>query len=178
MFKIVRRNLQNHEAQTIVDEIKRTPNITGYSQKEWLSFKEVLIAENSEGKMIGVCLYYDFHRDWSFISVLLTLKPFRNMGIGQSLFKIACDNILNDGKNIYTASKNPIVIKMMKKMDFILFDTLFKLPEEYKEYEFIFTLRLINWILSSYRIKELIRKAKLYGVQSNFVYGIKSYKKN
>ena len=174
MIKLFSRNLQPHEAQTIVEEIKKTPNITGYSLKEWLSFKNILVAED-KGKIMGVCLYYDFHRNWSFISVLIVLKPFRGMGIGKNLFERCCDNILRDGKNIYTASKNPIVIDIMKKMDFILFDSLFGLPKGYKKYELIFILRLINWIFSSYRLKELVRKAKLYGVRSNFTYGIKSY---
>ena len=175
MFKLVSRNLQPNEAQTVVDEVKTTPNITGYSLKEWLSYKKILVAEDEEGKMLGVCLYYDFHKNWSFISVLIVLKPFRGMGIGKSLFEKCCDNILRDGKNIYTASKNPIVINMMKKMNFTLFDTLFGLPKGYKKYEFIFILRLINWIFSSYRLKQAVRKAKLYGVRSNFTYGIKSY---
>lgn len=174
MFRFVRRNLQSHEAQTIVDEIKITPNITGYSLREWLSFKEILVAEDETGKMLGVCLYYDFHQNWSFISALIVLKPFRGMGIGKNLFERACDNILGNSKNIYTASKNPIVIKMMNNMDFILFDSFFKLPKDYKKYQLTFTLRLINWIFSGYRLKESIRKAKLYGVRADFIYGIKS----
>lgn len=175
MFKFVQRNLQPHEVRTIVGEIEITPNITGYSLREWLSFKEVLVAEDLQGNMTGVCLYYDFHHNWSFISVLLVLKSFRGLNIGQNLFMIACDNILSEGKNVYTASKNPIVIRIMKKMDFILFDTLFRLPKDYRSYELVFLLRLITWMFSSYRLKELIRKAKLYGVRSNFIYGIKSY---
>ncbi|MDF5718332.1 MAG: N-acetyltransferase, partial [Rhizonema sp. NSF051] len=77
---------------------------------------------------------------------------------------------------IYTASRNPSVIKMMNELEFIMFETLFTLPEAYKKYELHFIIRTLKWARSSYRVKEIIRKILTYGYSKKFVYGIKDYR--
>ena len=52
------------------------------------------------------------------------------------LFKEACRQILSRKRNVYTSSRNPVVIKMMKQLNFILFDTLYVLPQPFKKYKF------------------------------------------
>lgn len=64
---------------------------------------------------------------------------------------------------------------MMKQLNFILFDTLYVLPQPFKKYELDFLLRGIKWITSFYRMKELSRKYLKYKDKRKFVYGIKSY---
>ena len=175
MFKINSRKLTEQEAILLVENIKLITEITGYSLKEWLTFESVLVAEDREENMLGVCLAYDFSSNWSFISVLFVLEKFRGKGIGQQLFKEACRRILFRKRNIYTSSRNPVVIKMMKQLNFILFDTLYVLPQPFKKYELDFLLRGIKWITSFYRMKELSRKYLKYKEKRKFVYGIKSY---
>ena len=173
MFQLLERQLTSREADILVREIKLTPNITGYSLKEWLEFDKVLIAENNTGEMIGVSLYYNFSKNWTFISVLFVLEDFRGKGAGKQLFYKACDNILHSERNIYTSSREPIVIKMMHDLGFEIFNTLFTLPEQYKKYEFDFFWRGLIWIISSYRLGEIIRKSIKFGKQKSFIYGIK-----
>ncbi|MCL2923633.1 MAG: GNAT family N-acetyltransferase [Trichodesmium sp. MAG_R04] len=175
MFKINSRKLTQQEAILLVENIKLITEITGYSLKEWLTFEDVLIAEDQEENMLGVCLAYDFSSNWSFISVLFVLEKFRGKGIGQLLFKEACRQILSRKRNVYTSSRNPVVIKMMKQLNFILFDTLYVLPQPFNKYKFDFLLRGIKWITSFYRMKELSRKYLKYKDKRKFVYGIKSY---
>ena len=175
MFKINSRKLTQQEAILLVENIKLITEITGYSLKEWLTFEDVLIAEDREENMLGVCLAYDFSSNWSFISILFVLEKFRGKGIGQQLFKEACRKILSRKRNVYTSSRNPVVIKMMKQLNFILFDTLYVLPQPFKKYKFDFLLRGIKWITSFYRMKELSRKYLKYKDKRKFVYGIKSY---
>ena len=174
-FKINSRKLIQQEAILLVEKIKLITEITGYSLKEWLTFEDVLIAEDPEENMLGVCLAYDFSSNWSFISVLFVLEKFRGYKIGKKLFKEACRKILSRKRNVYTSSCNPVVIEMMKQSNFILFDTLYVLPQDFKKYEFDFLLRGIKWITSFYRIKELSRKYLKYKDKRKFVYGIKSY---
>ena len=175
MFKINSRKLKQQEAILLVEKIKLITDITGYSLKEWLTFEEVLIAEDREGTMLGVCFAYDFSSNWSFISVLFVLEEFRGKGVGKQLFDQTCRRILSRKRNVYTSSRNPIVIKMMTKLSFILFNTLYMLPQSFKTYEFDFFLRTMKWIMSFYRIKELLRKDIKYKDKRKFVYGIKPY---
>jgi len=60
MFKINSRKLTEQEATLLVENIKLITEITGYSLKEWLTFESVLVAEDREENMLGVCLAYDF----------------------------------------------------------------------------------------------------------------------
>lgn len=173
MYQLIQRALQKNEAKILVDQIKQSSNITGYSYQEWMSFDNVLVAEGRKEQLMGVCLYYDFSKQWTFISVLFIFNQFRGNGIGKALFYRACQNIKNNQKNIYTASRNPIVIKMMKDLNFIIFDSLLTLPKPYKKYELIFALRALKWIMNYYRIKEFVKKSIIYKEKNKFVYGIK-----
>lgn len=170
------RKLTNNEAIFLVKKIQLITDITGYSLKEWLTFENLLIAEDKGGNMLGVCLAYDFSLTWTFISVLFVLEEFRGQGIGKQLFQATCDNILSRKRNIYTSSRNPIVIKMMRDFNFILFDTLYVLPQSFKKYEFEFFLRAVKWIMSFYRLKEILRKELKYKDKRKFIYGIKTCK--
>ena len=174
MFKLSKKNLLEREALLLVEQIKRTSNITGYSLKEWLKFKDILVATDELGNLAGLCLYYDFSDAWTFISVLFVLDKFRNQGIGKQLFYTACNDIMKNRKrNIYTSSRNPIVIKMMKDLHFTIFETLLKLPEPYKKYEVKFMIRSLKWVMNFYRIKEITRKLLVYNSSKSFLYGIK-----
>ncbi len=175
MFRFTKRSITTKEAHILVEQIKRTPNITGYSFSEWLNFESVLVAEDNNQNMLGVCLYYDFGLDFTFISVLFVLEEFRGKGIGTELFYRAVDDILNRQKNIYTASRNLSIIKMMNELKFITFDSLFNLPESYQRYEQDFIIHTLRWSASFYRVKEMIRKLSKYRSSGKFTYGIKDY---
>lgn len=176
MSTIVQRVLTETEAELIVNKIKSSPNITGYSFSEWLEFtrENLLIAENEKGEMIGVCCYYDFSPKWSYLAVLYVFEEYRGEGIGKKLFYQACANILESKKSIYISTRTPAVIKMMNDLGFTTFDTLLTLPEPFKEYELDFLIRGARWVLNSYRLKEIIRKALIFQNQPGFLYGIKS----
>lgn len=181
MFDIRQRRLIPAEAVLLAEKIKMTPNITGYSSSEWMSFANVLTADSSDGTLKGVCLCCDFGKIWTYISVLFVFEEYRGQGIGHALFKEACDVSAARKRNIYTSSRNSTVINMMKEEEFSIFDTLYKLPKPYKRYELLFFIRLVKWIASYYRIKEMFRKSKKfkdsYKDSSDFVYGIKTHPK-
>lgn len=174
---LTHRKLRPDEAAFLTEQIKLTPNITGYSQQEWQEFKQnqILVAENKQGEIVGVCLYYDFSDIWVYLAVLFVLPEFRGKGVGKELFYQACSEIKSRKKNSYVATKTPAVKKMMKDLNFTMFDTLFKLPEPYKKYEGEFLRRSVKWALNSYRIQEIIRKALVFEKESDFLYGIKAY---
>lgn len=174
MFTIVERYLECYEIEQIIKEIRCTPNITGYSVREWQSFPPILVAENQQQEMMGICFNDDFHPDWTKLDVLLVLERFRGRGIGKKLFCYSVEQTLNKGRKLYTASRNPILIKLMQELDFLIFDDIFHLPEPYRKYQAIFNFHNLKWAMSTYRVKEFVRKQLVYPSQPPFIYGIKA----
>jgi len=162
-FQITKRLLSSEEIDLVVEEIKQTPNITGYIKKEWENFGKVFVAE-VDCKLAGVAVNVSISKEWEELAVLLVLEKFRGQGIGKALFYKALEDIKNRQKNAYTTSRNPIVLKLMKENGF-QFVSLLKLPLP-------ITLFNLKFIFSFYRISEFLRKQKFFPKQEAFQYGI------
>jgi GNAT superfamily N-acetyltransferase len=171
MFQIIKRQLTDNEARLVVKEIKSTPYIVGYSLSEWIKSENILVAEDEIGNLLGVCLIYDFHKDWCKIAALFVLNDFRGRGIGKALFYRSVKDALERGKNVYMISANPIVIQMMKKSNFCLFKNIFNLQNSYTTYQLYFYIHHIIWTMNLYRLKEIIRKKIVYNSSEYFVFG-------
>ncbi|MBD2363434.1 GNAT family N-acetyltransferase [Anabaena minutissima FACHB-250] len=176
MIKICKRKVTKSEAELLIREIKLTPNIIGYSLTEWMAAEHIMVAENEDSKMLGVCLNYDFHEHWYKIAALFVFEEFRGKGIGKLLFYEAYKDAERRHKNVYTISANRMVIKMMEDLNFLLFNSLLDLPTTVSQYRFNFYWHSLGWVVSFYRIKEIIRKSIAYNDHINFVYGIHIFK--
>jgi GNAT superfamily N-acetyltransferase len=163
-IQLIRRKLYDNEIELVIKEIQNTVNITGYTKTEWSTFDSVLIVMY-EDKFAGICLYFDIGLNWAEIAVLLVLPEFRGLGLGSMLFFESIQSLTEMKKSIYTTTRNPIVLKMMRKNNFKLV-SLHQLPKEIQ----IFNLK---FICSYYRIKEFFRKKMFRGELPSFVYGIK-----
>lgn len=172
MFQIIKRKLTEAEARLVVKEIKSTPYIVGYSFQEWMTAENILVAEDEASNLLGVCLNYDFDKDWYKIAALFVLEEYRGRGIGKALFYKSVRDGLERQKNVYTITANLMVIKMMKDLDFCLFKSLFALPDNYKNHQLYFYLHHLRWIMNLYRIREIIRKKIIYQSSESFVSGI------
>jgi GNAT superfamily N-acetyltransferase len=162
-FLIKNRQLKSHEIDLVINAIKRTPNITGYTKKEWEKFGRVFVAEvNME--FAGVAVNVSISDEWEELAVLLVLEKFRGQGIGKALFNVALEDIKTKHKNAYTTSRNPIVLKLMKENGF-KFLSLSKLPLP-------ITLFNLKFICSFYRLSEFLRKQKAFPKQEAFKYGV------
>lgn len=173
IFTIKKRKITESEAKLLAQAIRATPNIIGYSLNEWMEAEDVVVAEDDRDNLVGVCLSYNFHKHWTKIAALFVFENYRSKGIGKSLFYAAFNNAMERSKNVYTISANPVVIKMMKDLEFLLFKSLFDFPKPYKKYKLAFCFHHIKWAMNSYRIQELIRKKITYPEQKSFVYGLR-----
>ncbi|QLE59562.1 GNAT family N-acetyltransferase [Nostoc sp. TCL26-01] len=173
MYKVSRRKVTKAEAELLVSQIKLTPNIMGYSLREWLKAENIMVAEDEDGKLVGACLNYDFQEDWQKIAALIVFEEFRGRGIGKLLFEESCKDAVSRKKNIYTISANEIVIKMMRDWDFMMFDSLWEMPEIINQYKLRFYLHSFVWLMNFYRIREIIRKLMVYEYNPSFVFGIR-----
>lgn len=170
---ITKRAMTTAEADLLVDRVKRTPNIIGYSRQEWLSSKHTLIAEAVDGSLAGACLNYNVHRSWRKISALIVLENYRSQGVGKALFYKSCDEAILEKKNIYTISANPIVLKMMQDRDFEQFQNLTDLTLRHPSYGLLLYAHSIGWLLHCYRIQEVSRKFIYCRQSAPFFVGVK-----
>ena len=173
IFRIIQRQISEAEAKLLIQRIKKTPYIMGYTLKEWLTAKNIMVAEDENGNLAGVCLNYDLDWKWHKIAALFVLEEFRGKGIGKSLFYASVEKALKRKKNIYASSANPIVIKMMDALGFLKIDNLIDFPMEYSEDKWFIYSHSLKWLFNSYRVREIIRKKAVYGLREPFVYGIK-----
>lgn len=173
MLKVLKRKITRTEAELLIEQIKLTPNIIGYCLSEWLEAENIVVAEDDKGNLVGACLNYDFSKDWSKIAALFVLEEFRGQGIGKLLFYESFKDAIQRGKNIYIISSNPIILKIMSKLEFLTFEGLTNFPKEYYNYQLTFYMHSIKWLINFYRIKEIIRKKIVYNSQETFLYGIK-----
>jgi predicted GNAT family acetyltransferase len=174
MSKIIKRRIHVLEAELLVEKIKFTPNIIGYTIEEWLDSEHVFIAEDQQGQLLGACLNYDIARDWTKIAALYVLDEFRKQGIGKALFYESFNDSMKRCKHVYTISCNPLVISLMKELEFTMFNSLQDFPASYVADQADFYIHTLQWLTSPYRIMEITRKQFVCRPQQPFLYGLKS----
>jgi len=163
-FNITKRSLLDTEIDFIVKEIKKTPNIIGYTRREWRNFKDVWVAE-ADGDLVGVCVNNSLLSGWGETSILYVVERFRNNGIGKALYKEAFADLRRRKRHIYYVSKNPITLKWMKNEQ-MKFVKMYQLP-------WPVLLHILKKVLSFYRIKELIRKSLVFKKEGKFLHAYK-----
>ena len=162
---IKKRKLKAKEIDLLMSEIKRTPYIIGHSQREWLSFQNVFLAEINN-VFAGVCVNKNLGFNWVEIGPILILEKFRGAKIGKKLFAKAFDWAELKKKNIYMVSGNPVVINWMKDRGMKTQNHIFGLP-------WPIIWRDIVMVFSLYRISEFLRKSSLHRQKSKYIYGYK-----
>ena len=171
-IEFTKRKITLLEAKLMVEHVKLTPNIVGYTAQEWMDSEHTVVAQTGS-TLIGACLSYNFHQKWRKVAALIINKEFRNHGAGKALFYKACDDAAAAGKSVYTVSANPIVIKMMSDLGFEKFSSLGSLTRKYPYCGLSICLHSLLWLMHWYRLKETIRKTLQYSRESSFVFGIK-----
>jgi predicted GNAT family acetyltransferase len=174
MPKIIKRRIHELEAELLVEKIKFTPNIIGYTIREWLDSEHVLVAEDHQGQLLGACLNYDIAKNWTKIAALYVLDEFRGQGIGKALFYESCSDSTGRHKSIYTISCNPLIISFMREIGFTTFSSLQDFPASYMVDQVDFYIHTLQWLASPYRIMEITRKQFVCRPQQPFLYGLKS----
>ncbi len=175
MSNIVKRKVNELEAALLIEQIKSTPNIVGYTMKEWLKCEHIMVAEDDRGQLLGACLNYDFAKNWTKIAALYVFEEFRGRGIGTALFDRSFNDAIDRHQHVYTISRNPIVIKKMNELNFTTFNSLLNFPDRFKSDRLDFYAHSLQWLSSTYRIQEIVRKQIAFPAQQDFIYGIKSW---
>jgi len=154
MVALDRRPLTGEEALVLHEELKTTPNIFGYTVRELLRFRDVVIAQADEGAFAGACLSKDLLLGWTDIAALYVLPVFRGRGIGTRLYTAAFTRARERGRHVFTLSRSPEVIGLMERFGMELTRSVWKAP-------LAFHLHMNRHMMSSYRLREMRRKASL-----------------
>jgi len=152
---LVCRRLSPAEARLLHEELKTTTNIFGYTVPELLRFREMIIAE-ADGVFAGACLSKDLLFDWTDIAALYVLPAFRGRGVGTLLYAAAFERARGRGRHVFTLSRSPEVIHLMERLGMALTRSVWKAPLPAH-------LHMNRHMMSRYRLREMLRKAKLRG---------------
>lgn len=167
------RKLTRDEALILIEGIKNTPNITAYTLRQWLRCKHVVVATNREGRIMGAVMNDDFTKHWTEIAVVFVLEEFRRQGLGREIFEIAHAFNIRRNKNILMMSREPNVTRMMEELGFELHEGFHYFSNMSQIDSFILRYYYeIRAKLSLFRLREVARKKKIYGVCDPFMYGI------
>ncbi len=168
------RRLTTAEAECLHQELKSTPNILGYTVPELLRFADVRVAlatDDSGGDetFAGACLVKDLRWDWTEISVVYVLPAFRGRGISSRLFETAFADAQSRRRHVFTLSRSPEVIHLMKRLGMETTGAAWKAP---------MAVHLeMNWhMMSRYRWSEASRKMKMRKADGyEFLAGMKRF---
>lgn len=153
-IKLAHRPLTADEARLIHEELKTTTNIFGYTVPELRRFQDVFVAADAEGTLAGACISKDLLLGWTDIAVLYVLPAFRGNGVGRMLYAAAFRRAEERGRRIFTLSRSPQVIGLMKRYGMHTTTAIWKAP-------FAVHLHMNRHMMSAYRFKEMLRKSKL-----------------
>ena len=166
-IRIAKRALTKEEITQLIDGIRSTPNITGFTAKELNAFGQPWTAEIS-GRLVGVAYVTAIGRHWSDLALLFVWPEFRGRGVGGALFEAAWQEMVANHKNIYIVSRAEPVLKLMraKTMRFV---GLIDLPWPVKWDVIFYALN------NPYRIKEFVRKLIAFPGSPAYHYAIKPF---
>lgn len=155
---LLKRALTPAEAECLHVELKSTPNILGYTVPELLRFSEVLVAvvsgDDGTETFAGACLCKDLRWKWTEISVVYVLPAFRGRGISTRLFTTALERARERKRNVFTLSRSPEVIHLMKRHGMEVSCAVWKAPLAVQ-------LEMNRHMMSLYRWREASRKMKM-----------------
>jgi len=165
---VIHRRLIESEAALLHEELKTTANILGYTVREILAFEDVLVAE-ADGKFAAACVSKDLLFGWTDIAVLYVLPAFRGSGLGTELYTEAWQRASQRARHIFTLSRSPQVIHLMKRFGMEISGSLWKAP-------LAVHLHMNRHMMSLYRLREAIRKSGQIKNSVPMVGGVKRYR--
>lgn len=160
---LTRRPLTHEEARLLHLEMQTTPNILGYTVRELLRLQDVLIADH-DGGLAGACVSKDLPLGWTDIAMLYVLPAHRGRGIGGALYLEAWRRAWERGRHVFTMSRSPEVIRMMERLGMEPRGALWRMPTPVH-------LHMMRHMLSSWRLREAVRKGATMQTQARLVFG-------
>ncbi|WP_157514419.1 GNAT family N-acetyltransferase [Nocardia concava] len=172
--EVQRRPLTISEATTIMAEIRRSAEITGYSLAEWTGKRDTFaLVRPCTGELVGAILVHHMWFRWSEIAVVFVLEKHRDSGRGRKLLQAAL-------RTLNTSPRKKIIFFSRGPMSNLVADCGFQIfPTEkdfgrgnWKNRVFIRCLYKIQWLANVYRLRERRRKRRELESRFDFSVGV------
>ena len=168
MTRVIKRPLKDREITLLINDVRKFPDLVFVSSRLWRNFENSYVLED-KNLFIGVCIIYLF-KDWVKIGPLVILRKLQGKGYGKQLFRKVVNE--NKNRNIFIASSNRAVERIVYKLGFTRVRKYFDLPIIIK----FFLLKQLCEYLNPQLIIEAVRK-RLFLKRGRFNFFIKRDKK-
>ncbi|MBO0982462.1 GNAT family N-acetyltransferase [Rathayibacter sp. SD072] len=162
------RPLTRSEAHLVVEEIRSSTTITGYSLEEWCGRRETFVAlDRRSGDVVGAALVHAFLGGWSEVAVLFVRETHRGRGIGPRLLSEIIEQL--HGRRLLLFFCEDTMRRMVLRHGFTVHRTPHDLPgRPLLRRLFLSVLYPLQWKADSYRRREIRRKRARYGCSFDF----------
>lgn len=173
-FRFQRRPLTRDEAATLVAEIAAEPDITGYSLSEWAGGKDVfLLYDKSRKSVAAAILVHHLLGDWSEIAVVYVRPAYRGKQLARRLLQLTVETLQFAMRHYVIFYSTQQMERMLSASGFTLFQDSEEFAQQRARWRLYFRLLYKpQWLFNVYRVKELLRKQKLFRKTFCFSVGI------
>ncbi|MBQ1099048.1 GNAT family N-acetyltransferase [Streptomyces sp. NPDC097107] len=167
---MVRRPLTAAEAAEVMERIRTSPHITGYSLREWTGKRDTfLLRDTASGRVAGALLVHHLLGGWSEIAVVYVFEEHRGHGLGRLLLEDAVGAIRTSGRKLLLFFSSARMGHIAAGSGFDLHDSEADLTRgSLSRGLFLGILYKAQWLASLYRLREIRRKRRTYQASFDF----------
>ncbi|MFF5897118.1 GNAT family N-acetyltransferase [Streptomyces argenteolus] len=170
LYEVRRRPLTRAEADEVMEQIRRSSAITGYSAAEWTGGRDTFVLVHTvTGRLAGALLVHHLLGRWSEIAVVFVLEEHRGRGLGPRMLHDALAGLRAMDRDLLLFFSSDTMGRICAEAGFTL---------SASEADFVrgslaraFYLKVvykIQWLANTYRLRELRRKRRAYRCSFTF----------
>ncbi len=159
-FVVEPRHLTPTEAGRVIDEIRSSATITGYSFDEWTRTRETLVVTDADdGELVAVALAHHLVGGWTELAVLYVLDGHRGRGVGTVLLDESVRHLRASRRRILMFFCDDQMQHLAQRAGFVVHaDEAAFARGSLLRFLFIRSFYKPQWLADAYRRRELRRK--------------------
>ncbi|WP_406462036.1 hypothetical protein OHB07_10810 [Streptomyces sp. NBC_00111] len=171
-FLLQHRPLTRPEAAGIMREIRKSPDITGYSEGEWTGRRDTFaLMDTGTGRLAGALLVHHLAGRWSEMAVVFLFEEYRGRGLGPRMLQGAI-------RALEPADRDLLLFFCSSGMGRIAGESGFDVLAGEAEFTrgslrrtlFLSVLYKAQWLCNAYRLREIRRKKREF--QCSFAFKV------
>ncbi|MET9594477.1 GNAT family N-acetyltransferase [Streptomyces sp. NPDC006516] len=170
LYDVLRRPLSTAEADEVMEQIRRSSAITGYSAAEWTGGRDTFVlVDKATGRLAGALLVHHLLGRWSEIAVVFVLEEHRGRGLGRRMLHGALGSLRAMDRDLLLFFSSDTMGRICAEAGFAV---------SASEADFVrgslaraFHLKVvykIQWLSNAYRLREMRRKRRAFRCSFEF----------